>query len=165
MDLLEHQQIADPFYEDKYLKLKWVSECKVKYSKRFSVDKEHINIDTAIELVFHGIDTYADITLNGQKLISTENAFRRYVVRVENLVSEMNELEIIINPTKKFDSEKQQKNPMPYEYAQTRKACYQYSWDWAPYLNTMGIWKDVELRIFNEIRLDYVWVRNKEISQ
>jgi hypothetical protein len=32
---------------------------------------------------------------------------------------------------------------MPFKYAHTRKACYQYSWDWAPELVTMGIWRDV----------------------
>ena len=53
---------------------------------------------------------------------------------------------------------------MPFKYAHTRKACYQYSWDWAPYLNTLGIWKDVTLRFYDNIRIDYVWVRNKLLS-
>lgn len=54
---------------------------------------------------------------------------------------------------------------MPFQYAHTRKACYQYSWDWAPYLNTVGIWKDVFLESFNEIKLDYVWLRTRAISK
>ena len=54
---------------------------------------------------------------------------------------------------------------MPFVYAQTRKACYQYSWDWAPYLNTMGIWKGVRLESFQEIKIDYVWVRTRSISK
>lgn len=54
---------------------------------------------------------------------------------------------------------------MPFKYAHTRKACYQYSWDWAPYTNTLGIWKDVEIRIFEEISFDYIWARNKRISE
>ena len=53
---------------------------------------------------------------------------------------------------------------MPFKYAHTRKACYQYSWDWAPYLNTLGIWKDVSLQFYDKIRIDYVWVRNKLLS-
>lgn len=54
---------------------------------------------------------------------------------------------------------------MPFQYAHTRKACYQYSWDWAPYLNTLGIWKNIYLESFNEIKLDYVWVRTRSITK
>ncbi len=54
---------------------------------------------------------------------------------------------------------------MPFQYAHTRKACYQYSWDWAPYLNTLGIWKNIYLESFNEIKLDYVWLRTRSITK
>lgn len=54
---------------------------------------------------------------------------------------------------------------MPFEYAHTRKACYQYSWDWAPYMNTMGIWLPVHINFYDEIKLDYVWIRNQELSE
>ena len=54
---------------------------------------------------------------------------------------------------------------MPFKYAHTRKPCYQYSWDWAPYINTMGLWKEVEIRKFQELRFDYVWARNKLLDE
>jgi len=50
---------------------------------------------------------------------------------------------------------------MPFEYAHTRKACYQYSWDWAPYMNTLGIWQPVSLVFYSDVKIDYVWARNK----
>lgn len=53
---------------------------------------------------------------------------------------------------------------MPFDYAHTRKACYQYSWDWAPYMNTLGIWLPVELVLFDEAKLDYVWARIEKIT-
>ena len=56
-----------------------------------------------------------------------------------------NKLDVRINSTVDPDNQAQRKNSMPFQYAQTRKACYQYSWDWAPYLNTNGIWKGVYL--------------------
>lgn len=52
---------------------------------------------------------------------------------------------------------------MPFIYAQTRKACYQYSWDWAPFMNTIGVWKDIYMVGYNKIMIEYVWARNKEI--
>ena len=54
---------------------------------------------------------------------------------------------------------------MPFKYAHTRKACYQYSWDWAPELVTLGIWRDVQLTFWRNVRLDYVWVRNRIITK
>lgn len=92
----------------------------------------------------------------------------RYSHRVDQLLKkspEENVLEVVIESAEKHDQEGQAKNNMPFKYAQTRKACYQYSWDWAPELVTMGIWKDVELKIWDEARIDYVWIRNKVISQ
>lgn len=53
---------------------------------------------------------------------------------------------------------------MPFEYAHTRKACYQYGWDWAPKLVTMGIWKKVYIESFEDIQINYVWARNRYIS-
>ena len=72
---------------------------------------------------------------------------------------------MIIDPPKNYDALGQKNNNMPFAYAHTRKACYQYSWDWAPYLLTSGIWKDVNLRVYEEIKIDYVWARNKILSK
>lgn len=54
---------------------------------------------------------------------------------------------------------------MPFVYAHSRKAAYQYSWDWAPYLNTMGIWKKVYLLYYENVYIDYVWIRNRAVFQ
>ena len=97
-------------------------------------------------MTFEGIDTYSNITLNGEHILQTENAFRRYRVDVHNLLKEGdNVLEVTIFPATSFDDKGQVSNKMPFRYAHTRKACYQYSWDWAPELVTLGIWKNVYL--------------------
>ena len=28
----------------------------------------------------------------------------------------------------------------------------------------MGVWKDVQIRVYDEIKIDYVWARNKVVS-
>jgi beta-mannosidase len=112
------------------------------------------------------VDTYSDIFLNGQRVLITENAFIRYNANVKQVLKVgVNLLEVKINSTNERDNSGQQKNAMPFAYAQTRKACYQYSWDWAPYLNTLGIWKGVYLQSYQEVKLDYVWVRTRSISK
>lgn len=70
-----------------------------------------------------------------------------------------------ISSAKGRDTLGQKKDPMPFDYAQTRKACYEYSWDWAPYLNSMGLWKPVYLESYTKIKVDYVWVRTRSITK
>ena len=73
-------------------------------------------------------------------------------------------LEVKINSTKPIDSEGQKLRHMPFEYAHTRKAAYQYSWDWAPYMNTEGIWLPVSLHLFEDAKFDYIWFRDKSLT-
>lgn len=72
---------------------------------------------------------------------------------------------MLIKSSNPVDSVGQGKDSMPFAYAHTRKPGYQYSWDWAPYLNTLGIWKKVYLESFNEVKIDYVWARTRSINK
>jgi beta-mannosidase len=165
LDLLAAKDIPDPFIKENYPGVKWISDCTARYALNFSVDEATFS-HTYQQLVFEGIDTYADIRLNKVSILSTENAFRKYVVNVkQHLKKGENQLEVIINSTNARDNLGQQVNAMPFAYAHTRKACYQYSWDWAPFLNTLGIWKRVYLESYQEVKFDYVWVRTRAISK
>ena len=46
----------------------------------------------------------------------------------------------------------------------TRKAHYQYGWDWAPRLVTSGIWRPVKLEAWNEARLSHLHIRTDSIA-
>lgn len=54
---------------------------------------------------------------------------------------------------------------LPANYSYTRKAAYQYGWDWGPRLLTVGIWKDVYVEAYNYTYLDYVQVRNSKVTR
>ena len=54
---------------------------------------------------------------------------------------------------------------MPFAYAHTRKPGYQYGWDWAPYMNTLGIWLPVSLFCYDGVKFDYVWVRDQRVTE
>lgn len=85
---------------------------------------------------------------------------------MENLVKNgNNNLTVKLKSTVPYDADQQRSNRMPFEYAHTRKACYQYSWDWAPYMNTIGIWLPVHIQFYEEVKIDYIWIRNKELTQ
>lgn len=50
-----------------------------------------------LNLVFHGIDTAATVSLNGKQILTSDNMFSRYVVDVRGVVKEgQNELSVTI---------------------------------------------------------------------
>lgn len=70
LDLLAAGDIPDPFIKENYPTVKWVSDCDYLYSTNFNISDEVIKHPFQ-KLTFEGIDTYADITLNGKHILST----------------------------------------------------------------------------------------------
>lgn len=54
---------------------------------------------------------------------------------------------------------------MPQNYSFTRKASYQYGWDWGPRILTVGIWKDVNILIYNDSRIENLRLVHSEIDK
>lgn len=54
---------------------------------------------------------------------------------------------------------------LPFAYGHTRKAAYQHGWDWAPELTSVGIWQPIYFVVYNTAKIDYVWIRNKMLSE
>ena len=126
-----------------------------------------------MELVCHGLDTFATVTLNGTLLGSTNNMFRTWVYDVRQALKPgTNDLEIQFQPvpdqaeTNAWSEAylKEHPNVLPDDVKQQssvrasmhnrswgwiRKAPYQWGWDWCRPILTMGIWKGIELRAYN----------------
>ena len=66
-DLYNNQLIVDPFYADNHLKLGWIDSMDWSYQVYFNVSNEILSQKNT-NLVFDGIDTYADIYLNSQSV-------------------------------------------------------------------------------------------------
>lgn len=103
-------------------------------------------------LTFHGLDTSADIWLNGTFLGHTSNAFVPHTFDVTALTrAGENELVVRIDQGLHEVQDKplwemgaMWNNNQPYR-AWMRKPQYVYGWDWTIWLPTCGIWRDVEL--------------------
>jgi beta-mannosidase len=109
-----------------------------------------------IELIFEGLDTFAQIWLNGKLLARTDNMFCEYRFDVTPiLLSRNNELLV------KFDSAVEEGNRLMTRFgmlskdqcslpsrAYVRKSQCQFGWDWAPVMPGCGIWKPVRLEAF-----------------
>ena len=166
-DLFAAGLIPHPYGEgDEEKQLQWIPQHQWDYNLKFDVDNKVWNQDN-IELIFKGLDTYADVWLNGEKILHSDNQFVRYEKEVKSLLKKRdNELKVRFYP---FDAQRDSlietyRLRFPEKYAVMRKAAYQNGWDWAPRYLNIGIWKDVELLGWNDFKIENVAFLTKNVT-
>lgn len=151
-DLLNNKIIADPFSGNNESKLQWIENEDWEYKTNFKISKADLQNDK-IEIVFEGLDTYAKVFLNNHEILQADNMFRSWSVDVKPfLKAGNNTLYIVFESAAKKG--KQLASQLSYtlpgeEKVFTRKAQYQYGWDWGPRFVTCGIYKNIKLRFLN----------------
>jgi len=166
-DLLAHKIIEDPFINTNEEKVQWVSKKEWIYKTTFKL-REEVLKKQHINLTFNGLDTYATIYLNGSEISSTNNAFRSYVFDIKTLAKTQNELQIIFKNTDSIENVKVAKSPYKLPEGNrvyTRKAQFQYGWDWGPKLNTLGIWKPITLKAWDNLKFENIFIKQEEINK
>lgn len=173
-DLLANKLIADPFYRDNEKKLQWIDKTDWEYQTTFKVTPAVIAREN-LELVFAGLDTYADVYLNETLVLNADNMFRTWRVPAKQALklgentlrirfrSPINE---ILPVMAKLDYQLPSPNDQgegtaPY----TRKAPYHFGWDWGPRLVTSGIWRPVYLEAWNKMRVKDLQIVTKSIAK
>ncbi|MEY2151196.1 glycoside hydrolase family 2 protein [Rhodanobacter sp. 115] len=168
-DLLAAGLIPAPYYRDNEAKVQWVGLADWQYRTTLQVDAATLQ-QGHVDLVFDGLDTFADVSLNGHPILSADNMFRRWRVPVKKLLhAGANTLTVTLHsPIKRLQPWLlKQAYALPGEFdsafgdepvgKQTanyvRKAAYQYGWDWGPRIVTEGIWHDVRLQGWDSLRL------------
>jgi beta-mannosidase len=91
-DLLHNGQIPDPFVDLNELAVRWVAERNWWYRRTISADElrlrdGHPAGQGRVDLVFEGLDTFATVYLNNDKVLVTDNMFTGHRVNVTNLLS------------------------------------------------------------------------------
>ena len=81
-DLISHELLPNPFYGMNEKKIQWVENEDWEYRTSFIVSEEQLNRD-GIQLIFEGLDTYADVYLNGSLLLKADNMFVGYTLPVK----------------------------------------------------------------------------------
>lgn len=166
-DLYENALIPHPFIGDNEKDLQWIADRYWTYKTEFRIDKQQLKSKNS-ELVFEGLDTYAKVFLNGKLILEADNAFRIWKVDVKKYLKENNELKIEFTPTSVIEAEKMKQ--IPYELPEgprmfTRKAAFQYGWDWGPKYNTVGIWRDVYLNFWKDAKIEDVYIRQNLLTE
>lgn len=149
-------------------KVQWIENESWVYQTQFLISNSELKNEN-INLIFDGLDTFADIYLNGKMLKSTNNMFRIWDLPVKSyLKSGNNVLKIIFKSP--VEEGKKRATKVPFEVPETprsfvRKAQYQFGWDWGPRLVTSGIWKDVHLKFWNLAKINGVNVEQKSVKK
>ncbi len=179
-DLMATGMVPDPFVSNNEGAIQWVGLSDWQYRGSFKIDaatlaREHV------ELVFEGLDTYAEVRLNGKPLLTADNMFRRWRVNAKPLLKRGgNVLEVTIrSPIKKlqpwlaqqpyalpsgYDSAFGDEPPGRLVTTYVRKAPYHFGWDWGPRIVTAGIWKNVRLEAWDAVRVDSLHVAQQRVD-
>ena len=166
-DLMRAGLIDDPFYGTNEAKVQWVEQEDWEYATDFVADDKLLKRQH-IELLFDGLDTYARVFLNGQLILSADNMFRHWAVDIRQYLKPgKNHLKIMFESAVKKG--KAAAGALPYtlpgeEKVFTRKAQYQYGWDWGPRLVTCGIYKPVYINYWDDLRLKSLGYFIKELN-
>jgi len=162
-DLLALGKIPDPFVADNELKVLWVAESDWEYRRSFTVEAGLLAQEN-IALACDGLDTIADVYLNGTYLGHADNMFRRWEWEVKDLLHQgENEIRLYFSSPVRFITAKQAQLPLqgggdipggPH----LRKAPCHWGWDWGPKLPPIGIWKEIRLEGY-AVRFEDVHVR------
>ncbi len=165
--LYDDNEIEDPFYRNNEKKLQWIEDENWEFQSTFDLDSVFFKRDF-VYLNFEGLDTYADIYLNGEKLGAADNMFRSWRYDVKNkLKTKNNLLHLVFYSATKKDDRKMAE--LGYELPGgkrvfTRKAQFHYGWDWGPRFVTTGIWKSVQLKSFDDAHFEDVYIQQKELT-
>uniref|UniRef100_UPI004048449A beta-mannosidase n=1 Tax=Polaribacter sp. TaxID=1920175 RepID=UPI004048449A len=165
-DLLKLDKIPDPFVGTNEDSVQWVSKKDWEYKSVFKVTQNTLD-KSHIEMTFEGLDTYAMVYLNNNLILTSSNAFRTYSIDVKEQLKTNNVLRVVFQNTADIEAEKQHKNP--YQLPEgvriyTRKAQFQYGWDWGPKLNSTGIWKNILLKAWNDLKLEDVFIKQEVLN-
>ena len=175
-DLAAAGVIPPPFVGDNEKRLQWIGLVDWEYRAHFAATEEQLS-QTHAELVFEGLDTFADVSLNGKPLLHTENMFRSYTADAKPLLQVGdNTLTIVFHspinttapgvaklpyilPGTGYEPLDPEHGVYPVGQYQ-RKAGYHYGWDWGPRFVASGVFRPIHLDTLSGDR-----IRSLDIGQ
>lgn len=161
-DLIENKVIENIFYRDNSKKIQWIENCDFTYTKKFTVD----SLSDNAYLEFDGLDTYADIYLNGTKLGEVDDMFIPHEFCADGVLLEgENTLEIrFFSPIKRVEGLPLYAGAFTRERMNTRRVQCTYSWDWVDRFVTMGIYRPARLAFREKNEIDNVYVYTHDVN-
>lgn len=165
-DLLNSGLMKDPYWRDNELQALALMDNDFEYEGSFDYD---LSDEDEVILRFEGVDTIADISLNGQFLSHVDDMHRTYEFNVKDMLKPAgNVISVVFFSPTRFIREEYEKDPLILGtedamkgFPHLRKAHYMFGWDWGPRLPDAGLWRDVTLVPVRKARFVSVLIRQK----
>lgn len=164
IDLMRAGKLDDVFFGMNPLEAHKRENIHLWYTRRFSCEDL-----SAHEIVFEGIDTFADIWLNGILIGSSDNML---IAHTFDAVSLKHENEIVVHVRPVFTESR--KHPIEAgvvthqrhnaETLSVRKAAHMFGWDIMPRMLSGGIWRSVSLKKKRSEQIREVYLRAVRVN-
>lgn len=161
----------DVFYRENNQNCVEIANRDFVYSKRFVVPDDFFAPHNRIFLEADGLDTIAEIRINGKTVARTENMFRRYRFEVRNyLMPGENDIAIFFANTVARIAQLHARRPL-WNPAHTldgavhlRKNHCSFGWDWGPQIPDLGIWRPIRIKAYPGARLKEFHVTQRHLD-
>lgn len=176
-DLMSAGLIDDPFYGRNEKSIQWIGEKDWEYRKTFTISEADLLVSN-MWVVLEGVDTYADISVNGLPVGTTDNMFRTWRFDISDKLK-VGDNQLTIRFESVFRHDMPRYLGAPYRlmawpnndqsdiwlslYA--RKAGYHYGWDWGPRLITAGLHGSVYVESWNDWKIQSVFFKTLSLDK
>lgn len=159
-DLLSCGKIKDYFWRDNALSVHWIEDLDWEYSRVFCAETGE-----KVKLVFEGLDTYAEVLLNGKHIGNTDNMFIQHEFDVTDILEKENLLTVIFkSPIKAVEDMPKREGAFTSERINTRRIQCTYGWDWVDRFVTCGIFRSVYLKYEDDMFIDNIYVATQSVD-
>jgi beta-mannosidase len=169
-DLYKQGKLENPYWRTNEELAIELGRQDYEYKRSFDLREDFLEHERIL-LRCEGLDTLAELMLNGSHLTSTDNMHRTYEMDVKPLLrSGTNELHIVFRAPVPYITEQQALRPLWHTnetlpgFPHLRKAHYMLGWDWGPAIPDAGIWRPISLIGMDAARLHDIHIRQQHSS-
>ena len=148
-------ELPDPFFGDNEKLFQWIEEHEWKFRSTFYLSDKELSAESLV-LNFPNIDTYGEVSINETFLGRTVNFFHPYNFEIKEVAKPGNNtVYVTITPPTLYHKSRYENERFHYLATNdpakikaaplTRKPQFQFGWDWALRMNTIGFSKPVQL--------------------
>ena len=152
-DLVCNRLISNPYLDNNISNLKWIEDSSFTYVTNFDLQ---VRAEFKYDIIFEGLDTYAEVYLNNQLVLKGNNMFLAYHQEITKWLRDgTNLLKIVFKSTVEVGKQKAIRNAIKYPADNeegeiklspfVRKAAFQFGWDINPRLVSCGIWRPIKI--------------------
>ncbi len=168
LDLMNAGEGPDPFYGLNADLWRWVEEKDWWY--RLDFTPPQISSEQVVHIVFEGIDTFATLYINGRQVKTNKNMFIPVEVDITYQAERGEPVKLAVkisSPIFSVDINSDEKVKSDWNLPRlfARKAQFNYGWDIAPRLLSLGIWRPVRMEIYRFGRIADFWLSTAQFDE